>query len=119
LRPGTGEGIFFALQGAELLGDCLVAALHERRTDQAALNAYTRGRRREIESRAAFGLLLQRGLRHPRLVRTALGLLESRPDLVDVLVSVAGDYVPLRELLRPTVWRRALCPKRVDAACLA
>ena len=34
--------------------------------------------------------------------------LSARPGLADVLVSFAGDYVPPRELLRPSVWRRAL-----------
>ncbi len=109
--PITGEGIFFALKGAELLAESAAAALHARRTDRAALTQYLRGRKREIEPRAAFGKLLQHGLRHPRIVRGALSLLEDRPELVDVLVSVTGDYVPLRELARPKVWWHALGPK--------
>jgi flavin-dependent dehydrogenase len=108
--PVTGEGIFFAIKGAEMLSESIGAALHARRVDRAALRAYVAGRRRELDPRTAFGFLLQRGLRHPRVVRGALALLEARPDLVDVLVSVAGDYVPLRELLSPRVWWRALRP---------
>ncbi|MCY2959193.1 MAG: NAD(P)/FAD-dependent oxidoreductase [Planctomycetota bacterium] len=108
--PVTGEGIFFALKGAEMLSQSAIAALHAGRVDRASLRDYARGRRREIVPRVAFASLLQRGLRHPRLVRSALGLLESRPELVDVLVSVTGDYVPLRELARPRVWWSALYP---------
>jgi hypothetical protein len=51
---------------------------------------------------------LQRGLRHPLLVRHFLAMLAARPQLADLLVSVTGDYVPGRELLRPSVWRAAL-----------
>ncbi len=116
--PVTGEGIFFALKGAEMLARSAIPALHARRVDRVALRGYVRGRNREIAPRAAFSTLLQRGLRHPGLVRSALGMLEKRPELVDVLVSVTGDYVPLRELARPKLWWSALRPKprRPDAA---
>ena len=63
--------------------------------------------RREIAPHGDLALWLQRGLRHPRLVRAALGLLERRAGLCDLLVSVTGDYVPLKELLRPRVWLAA------------
>jgi 2-polyprenyl-6-methoxyphenol hydroxylase-like FAD-dependent oxidoreductase len=106
--PITGEGIFLALRGAELLAAPLAAALHAGRSDRAALRPYLQGRRRDLRPRELFGLALQRGLRHPVLVDTALRLLAARPSLADVLVSVTGDYVPLRELARPTLWLGAL-----------
>lgn len=106
--PVTGEGIFFALKGAEMLASALVDALHAGRRDRASLSAYLAGRRRELVPRAAFATLLQRGLKHPRLVRAAFRLLEARPRLTDVLVSLTGDYVPLRELTRPSLWLSAL-----------
>lgn len=106
--PITGEGIFFALKGAELLSETLSHALHAGRTDARVLQPYLAGRRREIAPRIAFSLLLQRGLRHPALVGAAFRLLAARPRLVDTLVSVTGDYVPLRELARPSVWWNAL-----------
>jgi flavin-dependent dehydrogenase len=109
--PVTGEGVFFALKGAEMLAENAIAALHKGRVDRAALASYARGRRREIAPRAAFATLLQRGLRHPAIVRRALGLLEARPELVDVLVSITGDYVPLRELARPKLWWSAMRPR--------
>ncbi len=106
--PITGEGIFFALKGAQMLAASLARALHEGRTDARSLRPYLAGRRREIAPRVAFSLLLQRGLRHPALVGAAFRLLSARPRLVDTLVSVTGDYVPLRELARPSVWWSAL-----------
>lgn len=112
--PMTGEGIFLALRGAELLAASLLPALHARRTDRAALRPYLRARRRELWPRELFGLALQRGLRHPGLVARALSLCAARPALADVLVSLTGDYVPLRELARPGVWIRALSRPALD-----
>jgi flavin-dependent dehydrogenase len=106
--PVTGEGLFFAMRGAALLADALVPALAAGRTDRAALRGYARARRREFGPRLWIATLLQRGLRHPRLVRRVLRLLEARPRLADLLVATTGDYVSPRALLRPSVWIDAL-----------
>lgn len=105
--PVTGEGIFFAIKGAEMLAQAMIPALHAQRSDRAVLANYVQARRRELQPRAAMATLLQRGLRHPRLVRAAFGVLAAHPGLVDTLVSVTGDYVPLSELRRPRVWLRS------------
>ena len=102
--PVTGEGIFLAMRGAQRLAVVLGDALRAGRTDAGAIEPWVRTWRREIAPHANMALWLQRGLRHPWLVRAALTLLERRAGLCDLLVSVAGDYVPLRELLRPRVW---------------
>jgi flavin-dependent dehydrogenase len=111
--PITGEGIWFALRGGQLLAASLIPALHARRTDSAALDAYVRSRRAEIGSRIAFDVLLQRAARRPWAVRTLMSMLSARPGLADVLVSLTGDYVPLRELARPSVWWSALARSRL------
>lgn len=110
--PVTGEGIFFALAGARILSASLERALHARRVDRESLAGYLRGRREVIEPRAALATLLQRGLRHPRLVTRVVRLLQARPELADVLVSITGDYAPVREILRPRLWwSAALAPR--------
>jgi 2-polyprenyl-6-methoxyphenol hydroxylase-like FAD-dependent oxidoreductase len=106
--PVTGEGLFFAMRGAEVLAEALVGALHERRTDARALAGYASARRREFAPRLWFARLLQRGLRSPWVTRKVLDWLGSRAGLADLLVSITGDYVPARELCRPAVWWRAL-----------
>ncbi len=106
LDPVTGEGIFFALRGAADLAQSLATALHANRRDHRALGSYLRARRRQILPRLRFGRLLQRGLRCPLVVRGLLQLLESRPHLADILVTITGDYAPLSELARPSVWLR-------------
>ena len=102
--PVTGEGTYFAMRGAALLSECLDRALHARATDRAALGPYLAARRREFAHRRALGLLLQRGLRHPRVVAGVLALLAARPRLTDLLVEVTGAGRPPRELLRPALW---------------
>lgn len=106
--PVTGEGVFFALIGAKLLARELDLALREGRSDRAALDGYLAGRREHIVPRTTAAKLLQRGLAHPRLSRAVLATFAARPGLADLAVAVAGDYVPLGELLRPAVWGRAL-----------
>ena len=108
--PLTGEGLFFAMRGAELLTRDLERALHAKRTDAGSLRDYARDRTRELGPRYAFARFLQRALRHPGLVERSLAQLERRPGLADLVVALTGDYVPFRELARPAVWRRALRP---------
>ncbi|HMQ21619.1 MAG TPA: NAD(P)/FAD-dependent oxidoreductase, partial [Planctomycetota bacterium] len=65
--PMTGEGIYLALRGAELLA----GAIHERFVsgDEArAWRTYDRARKREIAPKLAMSRLLQRAIRRPRLV---------------------------------------------------
>jgi flavin-dependent dehydrogenase len=106
--PVTGEGVFFALQGAAMLAPALLGALRTQRTDRAALDSYLRGRARELAPRARLCRWFVQAMEHPWLAKRAFGLLASRQGLADLAVSLTGDYAPPRELLRPSVWRRAL-----------
>jgi flavin-dependent dehydrogenase len=106
--PLTGEGIFFALRGAQLLAPVVVAAFRAGRRDARALRGYERARAAEFAPRLFLARCLQRGLTRPAVVAHVLALLSRRPRLADLLVAVTGDYVPGRELLRPSVWWRAL-----------
>lgn len=106
--PVTGEGVYIAMRGAELLAESLSRALHAGRTDEAALRPYAIARRREVRPRARLALLLQRGLRHDWIAKATLGFMQARPGLADLVVSLAGDYVPFKELARVSVWRDVL-----------
>lgn len=105
--PVTGEGTYFALQGAALLAPALRDALRAQRTDAAALAPYLSGRSREITPRARLCGWLVHALARPSIARAAFRLLASRDGLADLAVSLTGDYAPPRELLRPQVWRAA------------
>jgi flavin-dependent dehydrogenase len=99
--PVTGEGMYLAMRGAALLAESLDAALRAGRTDAAALRGYERARRREFGHRRTLGLLLQRGLRHPRVVATVLSVLAARPALAELLLGLTGTAAKPGELLSP------------------
>ncbi len=103
--PLTGEGIYFALFGARSLATALAAALHDPAHTEAAMAGYCRERRAELAPRLFAARLLQRGLRHPLLVRSFVRLLRIWPSLADLVVTMTGDTIHPRELWRPSFWR--------------
>jgi flavin-dependent dehydrogenase len=103
--PLTGEGVYFALWGAAALASALHRALAEPRHEAAALHAYERARNKEIKPRLLLSKLLQRGIPHPPIARAVLHILAARPSLADLLVTLTGDDVHPRDLLRPSFWR--------------
>lgn len=110
--PLTGEGIYFALFGARALAAALREALHAPARAPAALAGYERQRRREVGPRLWAAAALQRALRHPWLVRTFLRTAARWPAVADLVVTLTGDAVHPRDLLRPSFWRefRAVAP---------
>lgn len=110
--PLTGEGIYFGLFGAHALGSALAEALHRPARADAALRDYARRRRSEVGPRLWAAAALQRALRHPWLVRGFLERAARWPALADLMVTLTGDAVHPRDLLRPSFWRsfRAAAP---------
>lgn len=101
--PFTGEGIFAALRGAELLVPHVITALAAGRLHAADLAGYDRDRRRTFGGKwlleRAIGLVVA----HPRLLDHVSARLARRPATADLLVGAAGDYVPAGRVLRPSV----------------
>jgi flavin-dependent dehydrogenase len=110
--PLTGEGIYFALFGARALGSALTEAMHEPARAAAALDGYAVRRRREVGPRLWAAAALQRALRQPWLVRAFLQQAARWPSLADLVITLTGDSVHPRDLLRPSFWRsfRAATP---------
>lgn len=103
--PLTGEGIYFALFGARAAATALADSLAAPAAAATALQRYVAARRREIGPRLTASRLLQRGLRRPWLVGTAMRALARWPQLADLVVTMSGDTIHPRDLLRPTFWR--------------
>ena len=99
--PFTGQGIYAALRGAELLAQCLIPALG--RLDAAALAPYDRARRREFRGKWLLERLIGVGVGWPALTDRVVRRLAARPDLADLLVSATGNIVPARRVLRASV----------------
>ena len=100
--PFTGEGIYSALRGGELLAPFVAEALSagDARTADRALTAYANAHRAEFRGKWLVEKLIGLAVAHPVLLNHAARVLRHRSDMADLLVGVAGDFVPPREVLR-------------------
>ncbi|HEU4631257.1 MAG TPA: FAD-dependent oxidoreductase [Gemmatimonadaceae bacterium] len=102
--PFTGEGIYSALRGSELLAPFALDALRAGARSAhgaAALRAYARARWRAFRGKWVVERMIAAVVAHPPLIDRAARVLSRRTDMADVLVGVTGDFVPAREVLRP------------------
>jgi geranylgeranyl reductase family protein len=107
--PFTGEGIYSALRGGELLAPYLAEALRLGSSrEHEALAAYDRCRRHEFGGKWMVERLIGMAVAFPALLERAARVLTKRPDMADLLVGVTGDFVPAREVLSPAYLARLL-----------
>ncbi len=101
--PFTGEGIYAALRGGELLTTYAFEAARAATGTRAdiALAAYDRARRAEFRGKWLVERIVGTAIAFPALLNRAADVLARRPDMADLLVGVTGDFVPPREVLRP------------------
>ena len=100
--PFTGEGIYCALRGAELLAESAVAALGQPGpVPAAALAGYRGARRRAFAGKWAVERLVGYGMWFPRVFDRAVARLGRRPGMADTFIGVTGDFVPARAVLNP------------------
>lgn len=107
--PFTGEGIYAALRGAELLAPRLLAALEDPASEPAVSRDYDAARQREFAGKWMVERLVALAVACPPLMNRATAGLSRRKDLADLLVGVVGDFVPPRELLRARFLFPLLC----------
>lgn len=101
--PFTGEGIYTALRGGELLAGFAaetVTAGNSARAD-FSLRAYESARHAEFSGKWKVERLVGAAIAFPALINRAATVLSRRRDMADLLVGVVGDFVPAREVLRP------------------
>jgi menaquinone-9 beta-reductase len=110
--PFTGEGIYAALRGAELLAPHVIAAIASGSPDEldAALTAYDRDRVREFRGKWAVERIIGAAVSFPALMNVAARSLALRPAMAHTIVGVTGDFVPAREVLRPGFLARLMLP---------
>src|SRR5438093_1159990 len=99
--PFTGEGIYAALRGGEMLASSLAAALgaDTARQADAELAAYDRWRRREFGGKWIVEWMIGAVVGSPRVMNRAARVLAARKDMADLLVGVTGDFVPANAVL--------------------
>ena len=110
--PFTGEGIYAALRGAELLTPYVVAAVKAstHREMDTALAAYDRCRRREFRGKWIVERIIAAAVASPLVLERAARALARHPEMADLLVGVTGDFVPPTEILRASFVMRLLLP---------
>jgi flavin-dependent dehydrogenase len=104
--PFTGEGIYAALRGGELVAPYLAQAIahtaaHDPAAADAALASYERARRAEFRGKWMVEKLIGSAVAFAPAINYFARTLEARKDMADLLVGVTGDFVPAREVLRP------------------
>ncbi|MEP6621233.1 MAG: FAD-dependent monooxygenase [bacterium] len=102
--PFTGEGIYSALRGGELLGVHALAYLGAGtcREADAALRAYDRARRAEFRGKWIVEKAINAAVSFAPAINYFARTLALRKDMADLLVGVTGDFVPASQVLRPS-----------------
>jgi flavin-dependent dehydrogenase len=99
--PFTGEGIYAALRGGELLTPYVIEALGAESLGAAddALAAYDARRRREFGGKWIVEWIIGAVVGSPRIMNRCARVLAARKDMADLLVGVTGDFVHARAVL--------------------
>ncbi len=106
--PFTGEGIYTALRGGEILSSFVSDSIRANRSSARSLREYERARRKEFSGKWLVEKLVGAAVSSPLLINRAANVLSRRRDMADLLVGVVGDFVPAREVLKPGYFLRLL-----------
>lgn len=100
--PFTGEGIYAAMRGGEMLATALSEALAARTFDEAdsALARYDAARRREFGGKWLVERVIGAVVGAAPLINRAARRLAARKDLADLLIGVTGNFIPAREVIK-------------------
>jgi flavin-dependent dehydrogenase len=100
--PFTGEGIYSALRGGEMLAASVRDALNARTSRGAdrAFADYDAARQREFRGKWIVERAIGAVVGATPLINRAARALAARKDLADLLIGVTGDFVPAREVIR-------------------
>jgi geranylgeranyl reductase family protein len=102
--PFTGEGMYSALRGGELLAPFITEALRGAQSDEKrVLAAYEAKRRSEFGGKWKLERIIGMAIAYPYLLNNAAKALSRNKDLADLLVGVAGDFIPAKVALNPRV----------------
>lgn len=108
--PFTGEGIYSALVGGELLAPFVHEAVRASSAARSALalGGYERARRDSFIGKWRVERLIGLAVSSPKLMNAAARVLSRNRDLSDLLIGITGDFVPASAMLSPrTLWRAA------------
>ncbi|HEY8469324.1 MAG TPA: FAD-dependent oxidoreductase [Longimicrobiales bacterium] len=101
--PFTGQGIYQALAGAELLAGEADLALRQGDVSARALRRYAARRRRMLRDARILQHLIDHVIRRPVLADAAIRRLARAPTAAAALIAATGDMLPPRRLLSPDI----------------
>ena len=100
--PFTGEGIYAALRGGELLAPFIAESLRgATRDENRALAGYEAARRSEFGGKWKLERIVGMAIAYPYFLNNAAKALSRRKEMADLLVGVAGDFIPTKVVLNP------------------
>jgi flavin-dependent dehydrogenase len=100
--PFTGEGMYAALRGGEMLAPFIVDAIRGAPKDEKArLAAYESARRTEFGGKWKLERIVGIAIAYPYFLNNAAKALSRRKEMADLLVGVAGDFIPTSLVLNP------------------
>jgi flavin-dependent dehydrogenase len=100
--PFTGEGIYAALRGGELVAPFIAEALRRPQSQEArVLSGYGQARKREFGGKWKVERIVGMAIAYPYFINNAAAALSRRKDMADLIVGVAGDFVPPKVVLNP------------------
>lgn len=100
--PFTGEGVYSALRGGEILAPFIAEGLNGTTTLDLALAGYDNARRKEFSGKWTIEKMVSLAVATPWIANRMARALSRRREMADLMVGVAGDFVPPREVLRPS-----------------
>jgi flavin-dependent dehydrogenase len=107
--PFTGEGVYSALRGGELLAPYAArAATLDAAQSHAALAEYDRARSVAFRGKWLVEKLIGGTIAVPALINHAARALSRRKEMADLLIGVAGDFVPASQVLKAGYFARLL-----------
>src|SRR5258705_9289181 len=103
--PFTGEGIYAAFRGGELLAPYLIEALaRDPKDERQVLSGYDTARKREFGGKWKLERIVGMAIAYPYFMNNAAKVLSRHKDMADLLVGVAGDFIPPRVGLKPRLF---------------
>jgi flavin-dependent dehydrogenase len=100
--PFTGEGIYAALRGGEMLAPFIVEALRVApQKENRVLAAYEKARHGEFGGKWKLERIVGMAIAYPYFLNNAAKALSRRKEMADLLVGVAGDFIPTGLVLNP------------------
>lgn len=94
IDPFTGEGIYFALRGAELAAEAVSEALTAGPATADALRIYERRYRSAFQAKYALCDIIQRFVSAPSALTFMAARFRRHPNLADTLIRTTGDILP-------------------------